>query len=178
MCLCAEVKRHEMYSAAHPMVNSQSRSGASEDQSCCEKGRQFHLHILVFNILVSCNRFFFNIAEFGCTCLEWGVPMSESCRWPNCLQCVFSLSRSANCGNGRALLGYGIALWPKSTHRFNQTSRTLTSTKTHRLTSISKHSNTLLSETSSTCEYPNCHTNVVDKLTHFESLLIQLWLVI
>lgn len=42
VCLCAEVKRHRVYSAAHPVANTQSRSRASEDQSCCEKGRQFN----------------------------------------------------------------------------------------------------------------------------------------
>lgn len=42
VCLCAEGKRHRVYSAAHPMANTQSRSRASEDQSCSEKGWQFN----------------------------------------------------------------------------------------------------------------------------------------
>lgn len=40
VCLRAEVKWHRVHPAAHPMVNTQPRSRASEDQSCREKGQQ------------------------------------------------------------------------------------------------------------------------------------------
>lgn len=41
VCLCAEGKRPGGHSAAHPMADTQSGGRAAEDQSRCEKGRQF-----------------------------------------------------------------------------------------------------------------------------------------
>ena len=84
-------------------------------------------------------------------CMNWSAQIIF-------LVSMFSLSRSVNCGNGWALLEYGIPLPAKSARRFNQTSLSLTSKVTHRHKSTSKPSNTLLSETSSTCEYLYCHT--------------------
>lgn len=59
MCLRAEVKWNGVYSAAHPMANTESRGRASEDQSCREKGQQLctAFSTLVIDTVVMWSRF-------------------------------------------------------------------------------------------------------------------------
>lgn len=121
-----------------------------------------HILVSVCIFLIICRRLI--IWMLGYYSAWWEAVVAESWYMNGSAQVIirvsmFSLSRSVNCGNGWALLEYGIPLPLKSTHRFNQTSLILTSTETHRQKSTSKPSNTLLSETSSTCKYLYCHTH-------------------
>ena len=77
--------------------------------------------------------------------------MTRTCGSPQ-NKSAFPWRRTASCGSGQASLACGIPSWPKSTRRSSQISPTLTPTKTLRPASISKPSNTLLSEISSICE--------------------------
>lgn len=127
LCSYAEGKCHGLYPAARPMVNTQPRGRTAEDQSCCEKGQTFHT---VIPVLLAC----LLLSLFS--------------------QFVFVLTtRNVNCASGQASLGCGIPSSPKSTHHFTRMSLILTSRETRRHAPLSKPSNTLLSETSSTCEY-------------------------